>query len=419
MNKRTILGFARNISEDVDLINQTLRAPSTESAVHVANLIGTNIIQFHHENFDLLGKVTTSHQDIFQYDGAEASALKVLATASFSNLLEYPKGVRDSIAQKIRGLDFDEMVRRDLMRAVCNMEWLYNKQVLEFSDELLYSLTSGMDFYTAGQYLARRTKDAVKHIPDELRDFGLMEMKLFLDRLDILPFKTFVLDVSRNRMFKNSGIYAIQVTPLHYPENKREIIHTEVILENGNIHGTYGYEIDYKDKPDALQTDEYDTNYVGIVLFNSEKIENILSGKTDGIPFKPIAGEMGDDYNSIIGAVVCQVLNYLTSDGADIMESPDTKDTYRVTISADNIHNTYREIQKWDCGFNYAVAVKDYLKSRDKISSGRTGTPKKPHVRKAHWHHYWIGSGEHKRLIRKWLPAMGIKMDFYSELTRN
>lgn len=416
MNKTTILGFARSISEDVDLINQTLQTQPTKSSANAANLIGTNIVQFHHDNFDLLGKVTTSHQDIFQYDGAEAAALKMLATSSFPHLLRYPKEFRDSIIQKTRGLDFDEMVRRDLMRAVCNMEWLYNKQVLEFSDELLYSLTSGMDFYTAGQYLTRKNKAAAKSIPDELKDFGLMEMKLFLDRFGLLPFKTFVLDVSRNRMFKNSGICAIQVTPLHYPENKRGIIHTEVILKDGNIHGTYGYEIDYRDKPDALQTDEYGVKYVGIVLFNSEKIENVLSGKTDGIPFKPIAGKMGDDYNSIIGVVVCQAINYLTSDGADIMESPDTKDTYRATTSADNIRNTYREIQKWDCGFNYAAAVKDYLKVRDKPSNGKTGTPKKPHVRRAHWHHYWVGSGEDRRLIRKWLPTMNIKMDFYSEL---
>ena len=39
------------------------------------------------------------------------------------------------------------------------------------------------------------------------------------------------------------------------------------------------------------------------------------------------------------------------------------------------------------------------------------GAKKMPHVRRAHWHHYWIGTGDSKRRTLKWLPPIYVNSD--------
>ena len=36
-------------------------------------------------------------------------------------------------------------------------------------------------------------------------------------------------------------------------------------------------------------------------------------------------------------------------------------------------------------------------------------SPKASHYRSAHWHHYWVGSGDDKRLIIKWVEGVFVK----------
>ena len=35
-----------------------------------------------------------------------------------------------------------------------------------------------------------------------------------------------------------------------------------------------------------------------------------------------------------------------------------------------------------------------------------TGSPKSAHYRSAHWHHFWTGSGDDKKLIIKWVDGV-------------
>ena len=39
------------------------------------------------------------------------------------------------------------------------------------------------------------------------------------------------------------------------------------------------------------------------------------------------------------------------------------------------------------------------------------GSPKRPHTRRGHWHHYWKGErgSSHRKLILKWLAPIFIK----------
>ena len=38
-----------------------------------------------------------------------------------------------------------------------------------------------------------------------------------------------------------------------------------------------------------------------------------------------------------------------------------------------------------------------------------------PHIRKAHWHHFWTGPVTDKKLVLKWLPPIPVNID--DELT--
>lgn len=40
------------------------------------------------------------------------------------------------------------------------------------------------------------------------------------------------------------------------------------------------------------------------------------------------------------------------------------------------------------------------------IKTGVAHSPKSSHYRSAHWHHYWVGSGEDKKLIIKWVEGV-------------
>lgn len=416
MNTSTLLAFASNIGRDVDMINEILTSPRTQQAQIASETIGTNLAKFYHENFDLIGKLMTSYQDITTYGGDASDAIKCLIEWSFADWYKQPSEVRDELSYKMRGVDFNEMVRRDFMRSVCNTEWLYNKQVFEFSDELLYSLLSDTTIVNINDLIERSPHIDISNFPKESGNIQFIEMKLFIDRINLLPFKTFVLDVSDNRIFKGCGFNAIQITPLYYPENYRVLIHTEIISTDGSILGSYTYDIDYTKKQNCIFEDN-GMKYATALAFTSKEISDVLSGRSGATRFNPEMGVFTDPYNTIVGVVICQVINYLGADDTDIEESSDTKKTYRPTNPVDvRIRNTYREIQKWDCGFHYAESVKRYKESKEVAINEGAGTPKRPHVRKAHWHHYWIGSGNSRRLIRKWLPAINVKMNFHSDL---
>lgn len=77
---------------------------------------------------------------------------------------------------------------------------------------------------------------------------------------------------------------------------------------------------------------------------------------------------------------------------------------------------TAQEIKKWDIGIRLGPALKKakvHL-SRDESQikeEEMTRNSPRPHIRRAHWHHYWIGSQttpEERKLILKWLPPIPI-----------
>jgi len=60
-----------------------------------------------------------------------------------------------------------------------------------------------------------------------------------------------------------------------------------------------------------------------------------------------------------------------------------------------------KSLEVWETGFNLGAQLRDA-----EASEGASGRSVRGHVRRAHWHSYWTGSGESKALTIKWLSPI-------------
>ena len=103
-----------------------------------------------------------------------------------------------------------------------------------------------------------------------------------------------------------------------------------------------------------------------------------------------------DYYRAIKRALLCAY--YLAAQNAEIKQVKlDKKD--RPTR-----HNgSPLNVKAWEVGFRMGKALGELPKETEHhTGEDRIGTAKRPHVRRAHWHHYWVGKGRTK-LTLKWL----------------
>lgn len=70
--------------------------------------------------------------------------------------------------------------------------------------------------------------------------------------------------------------------------------------------------------------------------------------------------------------------------------------------------NTYKEIEDYNVGFRYVKQPRNKVKyvHDEDYESGHNGSTKCTHYRQAHWHSYWTGKGEDKKLIVKWVEGV-------------
>lgn len=121
-----------------------------------------------------------------------------------------------------------------------------------------------------------------------------------------------------------------------------------------------------------------------------------------------------------------QIVLYILAINADINENPVQKKVYKPHTQAKRpIKDKYSEVRKWDVGYRVGTVIR--MKQDEKTNeeadetseaselpeklAGRSGshTSKRPHMRRGHWHNYWIGprAGERK-LVLRWIPPMFI-----------
>lgn len=122
---------------------------------------------------------------------------------------------------------------------------------------------------------------------------------------------------------------------------------------------------------------------------------------------------------TIVRAV--QLVLYICAENADIRENEDQKRVYRRCAS---VSDKFREVRQWDVGDDLGWQIR-MIRSRRSSRTGNgpvnlteteagdseigSGSPRRyknrPHLRRAHWHHYWVGEGRRK-IVLKWINTM-------------
>lgn len=116
-----------------------------------------------------------------------------------------------------------------------------------------------------------------------------------------------------------------------------------------------------------------------------------------------------------LASQVLQIVLYLCAVNAEIDENPVQKKIYQKSTDSKNEKDVLREVEKFDVGVRIGKAIK--LHNIEKASTQtevdeteenprtyRKGTKKRPHVRRSHFHNFWVGSGDNKHLELRFLP---------------
>lgn len=75
-------------------------------------------------------------------------------------------------------------------------------------------------------------------------------------------------------------------------------------------------------------------------------------------------------------------------------------------------------------GYRIGSAIRSAKEEKERVvyihddnATQKQGTPKSPHVRRSHFHSYWVGNGENKQLIVKWVNTIFVKGDSKDQTT--
>jgi len=113
-----------------------------------------------------------------------------------------------------------------------------------------------------------------------------------------------------------------------------------------------------------------------------------------------------------------QLVLYLCAENIDIPMLPAHPRT-RVRMSGQV--DIAREPHTWTVGMRIGTSIRKYRKevemnTHDDSLQGNHASPR-PHVRRAHWHHFWKGPRDGNRtLILRWLPPIPVGVDDESQL---
>lgn len=118
-----------------------------------------------------------------------------------------------------------------------------------------------------------------------------------------------------------------------------------------------------------------------------------------------------------------QMVLYILSINSDIEENPVQKKIYRRSVSskedsaAHKIKDKYAEVRMWDVGYRIGASVRANRQKREGSISGHSGShsSKRPHLRRGHWHNFWVGPRTSKegnrdgreaerKLVLRWIP---------------
>lgn len=171
----------------------------------------------------------------------------------------------------------------------------------------------------------------------------------------------------------------------------------------------------------------YENKYLGCPLVIREGLNikeamkwmNMLMSESTGeIIYDPELIQFTHDF--ITKAL--QLVLYICAANADISENPQQKQITRKPTVGNQPKDTLREVRKWDVGYRIGSSIRKSTNEAQiperSMKKHHTLSPKRPHVRKGHFHHYWVGSkSDNSRvLVLKWVAPMFINTALDEEL---
>lgn len=115
-----------------------------------------------------------------------------------------------------------------------------------------------------------------------------------------------------------------------------------------------------------------------------------------------------------------QLVLYICADNKEYEPNPTITRRKDIDLKNNKPKDVFREIQKWDVGYRYGNTIRKQRETANEIEPQNVGngSKKRPHSRRGHWHHYWIGSESQgtRKLILKWVAPMFINGDLDDDI---
>lgn len=230
---------------------------------------------------------------------------------------------------------------------------------------------------------------------------GTNKLRVYPEMIKHLPFNTFYLDFSKNELFAYEGFF-VQVKVYNTGAIRISSLPTERGYSHIPLH-------EYVQEPTVYA----DTFWINPEMFSVEKgtyyfdydLHEDLMYTSDSFKTQWFIGGLSN-YRLFL----LQFLMYLSSKEPDIVESPDTLNTYKQSIY---LKNKYSEVRKWNVGCRYGEKIRSFKKKKTQqrgIIECNNQNSKRPHIRKAHWERYHIGQGR-KEIVTKWKEPVFVNGD--------
>lgn len=155
----------------------------------------------------------------------------------------------------------------------------------------------------------------------------------------------------------------------------------------------------------------------GLSIKDAMKWMNMLMSEATGeISYDPELTKFTHDF--ITKAL--QLVLYICADNADIDENPEQKQITRKPAPKSKPKDVLREVRKWDVEFRIGKTIRKSNADEHIITNRNNSksSTKRPHARRGHFHHFWIGSESKgtRKLVLKWIAPMFINTTLDDEM---
>lgn len=140
----------------------------------------------------------------------------------------------------------------------------------------------------------------------------------------------------------------------------------------------------------------------------------VMAKYTDYTEEGGVAHEMSDDVRAIQDHMVSAMLSlllYLCSEQPDIENWAPKQPTFKY-MGNKRRWLASKVVQQWDVGLRLGAALKD---ARDRVERlevhSEVGNSVRPHVRRAHWHSFWVGKRGEQSISLRWLPPIPVNVE--------